>query len=192
MTHGGGEVECTIVSTSSESNPVTVRTLLLRDDPTLLSQCEIDVYRASGPGGQKRNKTCSAVRLRHLPSKLMAIAEEDRSQHVNKRHAIFRLRLMIAYRYRLAVYLESGQVGEIICSYCQSGGGLSVNIKNPDYPLVVAELLDVIDAASARISEAASALGLTTSGVISFLRRDHKLWSTVNDMRSKHGVAPLK
>ena len=41
----------------------------------LLAQCEVDTYRASGPGGQKRNKTSSAVRLRHLPSELMVIAE---------------------------------------------------------------------------------------------------------------------
>jgi protein subunit release factor B len=50
-------------------------------DDELLRQCAVDTYRASGPGGQKRNKTSSAVRLRHLPSGLSVIAEESRSQH---------------------------------------------------------------------------------------------------------------
>ena len=54
----------------------------------LLAQCEVDTYRASGPGGQKRNKTSSAVRLRHLPSGLLVIAEESRSQHENKAKAL--------------------------------------------------------------------------------------------------------
>src|SRR5689334_12976300 len=61
-------------------------------DSQLLSQCEIDTYRASGPGGQKRNKTSSAVRLRHPASGLIVIAEESRSQHENKAKALRRLR----------------------------------------------------------------------------------------------------
>src|SRR4249920_535372 len=58
----------------------------------LLAQCDVDTYRASGPGGQKRNKTSSAVRLRHPPSGLLVIAEESRSQHENKGKALRRLR----------------------------------------------------------------------------------------------------
>ena len=58
----------------------------------MLAQCEVDTYRASGPGGQKRNKTSSAVRLRHPPTGLLVIAEESRSQHANKAKALKRLR----------------------------------------------------------------------------------------------------
>src|SRR5216110_2426333 len=61
-------------------------------DAQLLDQCEVDTYRASGPGGQKRNKTSSAVRLRHPPTGLIVIAEESRSQHDNKAKALKRLR----------------------------------------------------------------------------------------------------
>src|SRR3954466_12744760 len=61
-------------------------------DDQLLAQWEVDTYRASGPGGQKRNKTSSAVRLRHPPSGLIVIAEESRSQHENRARALRRLR----------------------------------------------------------------------------------------------------
>src|SRR5262245_52204277 len=61
-------------------------------DAQLRDQCDVDTYRSSGPGGQKRNKASSAVRLRHLPTGLIVIAEESRSQHENKARAQRRLR----------------------------------------------------------------------------------------------------
>src|SRR5437870_66904 len=69
-------------------------------DGQLLAQCDVDTYRASGPGGQKRNKTSSAVRLRHPPSGLLVIAEESRSQHENKAKALKRLRQALYLKLR--------------------------------------------------------------------------------------------
>src|SRR3954451_22262504 len=69
----------------------TRRVWTVLSDAQLLGQCDVDTYRASGPGGQKRNKTSSAVRLRHLPTGLIVIAEESRSQHENKAKALKRL-----------------------------------------------------------------------------------------------------
>src|SRR6187455_1348551 len=69
-------------------------------DDQLLAQCEVDTYRASGPGGQKRNKTSSAVRLRHPPSGLIVIAEESRSQHENRARALRRLRQALYLKLR--------------------------------------------------------------------------------------------
>src|SRR5258706_3785656 len=69
-------------------------------DEQLLAQCSVDTYRASGPGGQKRNKTSSAVRLRHGPSGLLVIAEESRSQHENRARALRRLRQALYLKLR--------------------------------------------------------------------------------------------
>src|SRR5712692_7838316 len=69
-------------------------------DAQLLDQCSVDTYRASGPGGQKRNKTSSAVRLRHGPSGLLVIAEESRSQYENKAKALRRLRQVLFLKLR--------------------------------------------------------------------------------------------
>lgn len=57
----------------------------------LLAESEIDVYRSSGPGGQKKNKTESSVRVRHLPTGLIRIATEHRSQTRNRELALERL-----------------------------------------------------------------------------------------------------
>ncbi|MEL6893956.1 MAG: peptide chain release factor 2 [Actinomycetota bacterium] len=60
------------------------------------SDIEMQVFRASGAGGQHINKTSSAVRLIHHPSGLVASSQEERSQLQNRERAMGRLQAMIA------------------------------------------------------------------------------------------------
>jgi len=57
----------------------------------LQNEVEITYFKSSGPGGQKKNKTSSAVRIKHVPTGIMAIATESRSQHKNREMAWQRL-----------------------------------------------------------------------------------------------------
>ncbi len=61
------------------------------DIEILKNQVVIETYKSSGPGGQRKNKTETAVRLRHLPSGITVIATEYRSQAQNRRLAYERL-----------------------------------------------------------------------------------------------------
>jgi protein subunit release factor B len=62
-------------------------------DPKILKKhVIIETYRSSGPGGQRKNKVETAVRLKHLPSGLTVIATEHRSQAENRKLALERLR----------------------------------------------------------------------------------------------------
>jgi len=51
----------------------------------------VDYFRAGGPGGQKQNKTSSAVRIVHLESSAVGESREERSQAQNKKRAFLRL-----------------------------------------------------------------------------------------------------
>jgi ribosome-associated protein len=61
------------------------------DLETLYGEARIDYYRSRGPGGQRKNKKETAVRLKHLPSGVTVTATESRYQAVNKRRALQRL-----------------------------------------------------------------------------------------------------
>lgn len=62
------------------------------DDDALLAECDVWVFRATGPGGQSVNTSDSAVRLRHRPSGITVVCRRERSQLQNKRACLERLR----------------------------------------------------------------------------------------------------
>src|SRR5947208_571876 len=111
-------------------------TWTILSDAQLLAQCDVDTYRASGPGGQKRNKTSSAVRLRHEPTGLIVIAEESRSQHENKAKALTRLShaLFLHLRDELpGVTVETIAVHPDYREARDRAGKLNMNAKNPRF-----------------------------------------------------------
>jgi protein subunit release factor B len=66
----------------------------------LKKNCDITAFRASGPGGQHRNVTDSAVRLKHRPTGIVVIGRRHRSQHRNMEDALQRLAERIEERKR--------------------------------------------------------------------------------------------
>ena len=61
------------------------------DSEVLRNHVVIETYKSRGPGGQRKNKTETAIRLKHLPSGITVVATEHRSQAENKKLAFERL-----------------------------------------------------------------------------------------------------
>jgi hypothetical protein len=167
-------------------------------DEQLLGQCSTDTYRASGPGGQKRNKTSSAVRLRHRPTGLIVIAEESRSQHENRAKAVRRMRQAIYLQVRdslpFAALTAGGTLEAVpveITSALTPAGRLDVGRKDARFWPAAGAALDVFDAHGGRLAETAMALGITTANLVSFLQIESKVWQRVNELRKRHGHGPL-
>src|SRR5579884_2687782 len=142
-------------------------------DSQLLEQCEVDTYRASGPGGQKRNKTSSAVRLRHPPSGLIVIAEESRSQHENRARALKRLRQALYLKLREQLSPDELKPEALAARggfrEARADGRLHLGRKDPRFWPAAGVVLDVLAAVEARVSAAAAALGISTGNLIDFL-----------------------
>ncbi len=158
----------------------------------LLGQCEVDTYRASGPGGQKRNKTSSAVRLRHLSSGLIVIAEESRSQHENKAKALTRLRQALFLKLREETPAEGWLSHPDFRDARTPDGRLDLGRKDPRYWPAAGVVLDVLQLCQARVSEAAETLGLSTANLVDFLSSDARLWQEANHLRTHFGHKPLR
>lgn len=152
-------------------------------DAELLRQCRQERYKASGPGGQRRNKVETAIRLRHAPSGLAAQAEESRSLAENRTRALRRLRERIALSCRAPFDLADPDLPPELLAQIGTDRTLAMNPRNPRYPIAVATVLDALAAAGGSYASAASALGVSTSQLLRFLQADRELWRAVEAVR---------
>jgi hypothetical protein len=146
-------------------------------DEQLLAQCRFEAFRGSGPGGQKRNKTSSSVRLTHESTGISAIAGESRSQATNRQSALKRLRHRMALQIRLP--------------WKPLAIDLEISRKSEEYPARMALLLDALAANDWSISAAAQDIGATTGQIIRFLHRDEQGLAHVNEFRRRRGLKVL-
>jgi hypothetical protein len=153
------------------------RQLLTMSAEELLRQCRVDVFRGPGPGGQKRNRTSSAVRLTHTRRGVSAACDETRSQHTNREIAVRKLRHEIALRCRCLPPPPYA-------------GPWAPGAKSADYPVWLAAVLDQLDQHQYRLAEAAAALDVSTGRLVRDLASDTALWQAVNAGRTRcgHGV----
>lgn len=204
---GGAEVRC--------KHPACL------DDESLLARCEVTTGRTGGPGGQNRNKVDSAVRLRDLPTGLIAQASERRSQHENKRVALRRLRLLLAVKVRcdapapvkprgrtveeflMALDGVSGRLGAPAagCSTlwrsrlvrrAGAPGKIACNPDHHDYPALLAEAMDMIAGESWEPKAAADRLGVTVSQLIKLVKDHPPALVELNLRRGERGLHAVK
>jgi hypothetical protein len=158
--------------------PLDRDALLALDDEALAGKCRIDAFRGSGPGGQKRNKTSSGIRVTHEPTGCFAVATVKRSQHDNLRDALRSLRLEIAFTVRRDVAPDA-QVP-------------TATPKMASYPAAVATLFDVLEASGWSLADAAAALGTTTGQIAAWLTDDPIVLAAANRERKRRSLRTLQ
>jgi hypothetical protein len=156
----------------------------------LLAQCDEDHYRASGPGGQKRNKTSNAVRLRHRPTGFIVTATESRSQKENRLYAIRRMRLKLATDLREPIDPLRFEPPDWFLSFRRQER-IEASHRHEYYPAAAGLVLDLMKALGGNPATVAINLGVSTSSVIKLLESDAHFWTAANTIRADLGMTPL-
>jgi len=159
-------------------------------DQVFLKQCTCRAYTASGPGGQKRNRTYSAVRLTHRPTGFSVTAEESRSQHENRTRALRRLKILLALRLRAQPESDWNFPDELLPYF--KPALTRMNPKNELYSLYCAAMLDLLYVHRGSLSAAARALGISTGqcGPLFMIAKD--LMAEANGIRAFFGLNPIR
>lgn len=154
----------------------------------LLKHCTIRHARRRGPGGQHRNKTESAVVIRHDPTGIEGQAAERRSQLDNHRNAVKRLRMNLALEIRC---LEDGAAApsDLWQSRC-SNGKIFCSDEHADFPALIAEALDVTADHHGHLTGSAGQLGCTVSQLVKFLAKEPAALVRLNVLRKQYGLPP--
>lgn len=160
------------------------------DDDSLLRECSRRTTRRTGPGGQHRNKTETAVVLTHLPTGLCGEGSESRSQAQNLKAALFRLRQALAEQVRFPVSID-GPPSELWRSLTR-GRKLPISGENANFPALLAEALDRVAAHEFDVAAAAAALEVSTTQLVRFLQQAPLAWSRLNAERTARSMRPLR
>jgi len=150
--------------------------MLTAEDAVLLRDCVFIMQKGTGNGGQKINKTASAVRLQHRPTGIAVAANEERSQARNRHIALRKLRYEIA----LHIHAEpSGTDFTLLPSPSSSNHARLI--------LWTAALFDRLAASGFDLAQTAEFCGVSTSQLERAMRKYPQIWRSFSETRQQNG-----
>lgn len=164
----------------------------------LLKDCDTQRKRASGPGGQHRNKVETAIILTHEPTGLTGAASERRSQAQNQAMALKRLRVQLAIHHRCGVALSCDEHGRLQGEMSERWYGrvrsqkLQLNSEHEDFPAILAWVMDMLWQLKLDVPAAANLLGVSATQILKLLKAEPEAMAIFNKARDANGQHRMK
>ncbi len=166
----------------------------------LLDECKRTPYQASGPGGQKRNRVYSAIRLEHAPSGLRAESGANREAARNRADALRKLRLSLAIAGSRLIPIARPQSSAAPPATETPAAPpahypafrAKVSVEHKDFPAMVLQALVEFRIHGGEPRPAAERLGVSTSAFVKFLKLDKALLAEANAIRKDLGRDSLR
>jgi hypothetical protein len=133
----------------------------------------------------------TAVVFTHVPTAIRGEASERRSQQQNRQMALFRLRINLALQMRRPLDPDADHPSDLWRRRCRDAK-LRISPTHDDFPALLAEALDVLEAHGMAVQRAAAWLGCTASQLVRLLRLEPHAFEQVNQHRRTHGLRPLR
>lgn len=140
--------------------------------------CTFSTCRGVGPGGQKRNKTSSAVHAVMAPLGVASFDDTTRSQHQNKMLALKKLRIEIALKIRE--------------EHPAPWAGAIPGIHSEQFTNWLAIVFDFLNSLDYKVSDAAKALNCSTNQLCKNLGKYPAAWQFLNQERQKRNLPILR
>ena len=150
--------------------------MLAAEDGVLLRDCEFIMQKGTGNGGQKINKTSSAVRLRHRPTGIAVSANEERSQSRNRHIALRKL------RYEIALHVHADPSGSDFTLLPSPSPENHARLI-----LWTAALFDRLAASDFDLPQTATLCGVSMSRLERAMRKYPQIWRTWSEAKQKNG-----
>eukprot|EP00039_Didymoeca_costata_P022550 m.4731 g.4731 ORF g.4731 m.4731 type:complete len:306 (+) comp3077_c0_seq1:298-1215(+) len=164
----------------------------------LMRECELKHTKRGGPGGQHRNKTSTAVVLKHISSGVRGEGYERRSQLQNLKTAQNRLRLSLALYVRVTLADDGGTFlwtpSQKLLERVNRSGHIIVSVDHPDFALIVSNILDGLDLYHYDISKfipLVAKYNIGYNSLMTVLQKDSKVFQFVNHQRALLNLPPL-
>jgi len=156
--------------------------MLTAEDEVLLRDCELIMQKGTGNGGQKINKTSSAVRLRHRPTGIAVSANEERSQSRNRHIALRKLRYGIALHVRADSASDGTESFAVLPAPSPSNHARLI--------LWTAALFDRLATAGFDLEKTAELCGVSASQLERTMRKYPQVWRAFSESRQKESGGP--